>query len=152
MMENGERFKINEPNVVHENIDGETVVLNLDTGNYYSIVEVGAEIWEFILKGMSGAEILGMIRQVYDFSSGDEEKAVHSFLAELQQEGLIVAHDGDETAGVQEASWTAKNQGGAKAAFHPPVLNKYTDMQDLLVLDPIHEVDATGWPSTKVEK
>jgi hypothetical protein len=31
-------------------------------------------------------------------------------------------------------------------------LNKYTDMQDLLLLDPIHEVDAAGWPSTKVEE
>jgi len=152
MMENGERFKINEPNVVHENIDGETVVLNLDTGNYYSLVGVGAEIWEFILKGMTGAEILGMIRQSYEFPSGDEENAVHSFLEELRQEGLIVAHDGDEAAGVQEAFLAEKKPGGAKAAFHPPVLNKYTDMQDLLVLDPIHEVDATGWPSTKVEK
>ncbi len=27
-------------------------------------------------------------------------------------------------------------------------MNKYTDMQDLLLLDPIHEVDETkGWPT-----
>jgi hypothetical protein len=29
-----------------------------------------------------------------------------------------------------------------------PVLNKYTDMQDLLLLDPIHEVDERGWPNS----
>jgi hypothetical protein len=32
------------------------------------------------------------------------------------------------------------------AEFHAPVLQVYSDMQDLLLLDPIHEVDATGWP------
>jgi hypothetical protein len=35
------------------------------------------------------------------------------------------------------------------AAFVAPVLHKHTDMQDLLLLDPIHEVDETGWPSVK---
>ena len=37
MPDNYDRLKINEPNIVHENIDGETIILNLDTGNYYTI-------------------------------------------------------------------------------------------------------------------
>ena len=32
------------------------------------------------------------------------------------------------------------------SAFETPVLEKYTDMAELLLLDPIHDVDATGWP------
>ena len=47
---NGDRLKINEPTIVHENIDGETVILNLDSGNYYSVVDAGARIW-----GISGS-------------------------------------------------------------------------------------------------
>ena len=31
----------------------------------------------------------------------------------------------------------------------PPVLNKYTDMQDLLLIDPIHDVEAHGWPAKR---
>ena len=30
--------------------------------------------------------------------------------------------------------------------FVPPTLEKYTDMQDLVLLDPVHEVDERGWP------
>ena len=30
--------------------------------------------------------------------------------------------------------------------FEAPSLEKYTDMQDLVLLDPVHEVDQTGWP------
>jgi len=58
---NGDRLKINEPNVVHENIDGETVILNLDSGNYYSIVDVGADIWNYIEKGAPVIEIMPLI-------------------------------------------------------------------------------------------
>ncbi len=33
-----------------------------------------------------------------------------------------------------------------QGAFAPPRLQRYTDMQDLLLLDPIHDVDEVGWP------
>jgi hypothetical protein len=153
MSGNGDRFIINEQNIVHENIDGETVILNLDTGNYYSVVDVGADIWEYIVKGAPAGEILSLILANYDCSRGDEESAVHSFLGELQQEGLIVALNDQVTAGsaVQEVKIELIPR-EIKASFKAPALNKYTDMQDLLLLDPIHEVDAAGWPSTKPEK
>ena len=33
-----------------------------------------------------------------------------------------------------------------KAAFEAPRLERYTDMKDYFLLDPIHEVDTAGWP------
>ena len=36
-----------------------------------------------------------------------------------------------------------------KLAYEHPVLQKYTDMEDLLLLDPIHDVDEAGWPARK---
>jgi hypothetical protein len=33
-----------------------------------------------------------------------------------------------------------------------PKLEKYTDMEDLLLLDPIHDVQEVGWPQTSGEK
>ena len=147
---NGDRLKINEPNVVHENIDGETVILNLDSGNYYSIVDVGADIWNYIEKGAPVIEIMPLILENYECSRGDEENDVNSFITQLQQEGLVIPIDNKLADSPLPNNWkeqiTAKKN---KTVFNVPVLNKYTDMQDLLLLDPIHEVDATGWPSTK---
>ena len=37
-MDTNGRLRINTPKIVHETIDGETVILNLDNGNYYSLV------------------------------------------------------------------------------------------------------------------
>ena len=43
-MSTNTHFKINTPKIVHETIDGETVILNLDNGNYYSLAGIGADI------------------------------------------------------------------------------------------------------------
>ena len=37
----------------------------------------------------------------------------------------------------------------AKAVFQTPTLNADSDMEDLLLLDPIHDVDEKGWPQAK---
>ncbi|MFA5323936.1 MAG: PqqD family peptide modification chaperone [Smithella sp.] len=147
---NGNRLKINETNVVHENIDGETVILNLDSGNYYSIVDVAADIWSYIEKGVPVSEIFPLIRENYQCIGDEEENAVNLFLSQIQQEELVIAANDvcPPSQNWKEQIIVNKN----KAVFSIPVLHKYTDMQDLLILDPIHEVDATGWPSTKTSQ
>ena len=40
----------------------------------------------------------------------------------------------------------APDASGEKVAFEPPRLERYTDMKDYFLLDPIHEVDTAGWP------
>jgi hypothetical protein len=37
----------------------------------------------------------------------------------------------------------------AAAITAAPVLEKYTDMQELLLLDPIHDVEEAGWPKAR---
>ena len=32
-------------------------------------------------------------------------------------------------------------------AFEKPVIEKFSDMQEMLLLDPIHEVSEMGWPN-----
>jgi hypothetical protein len=73
---------------------------------------------------------------------------VQKFIDELQQEGLIVVKEKEESRGAIDLKTESKAE-GKKPDFEAPVLNRYTDMQDLLLLDPIHEVDETGWPIQK---
>ena len=35
-----------------------------------------------------------------------------------------------------------------EAEFSTPLVEKYTDMAELILLDPVHDVSALGWPST----
>ncbi|MTJ10253.1 PqqD family protein [Anabaena sp. UHCC 0204] len=146
-----EKFKINVPKVVHEMIEGEVVIVNLEGGDYYSLVTVGADIWEKLARGLSRGEILAKIVSGYDSSSETIATAINNLISELQRENLISI---DTTDG-ENQTYTDKDNSPTEATeklkFEPPVLNKYTDMEELLALDPIHDVEPEmGWPSAKV--
>lgn len=139
-----QRFRVNTPTVTHETIDGEAVIINLDSGNYYSLVEVGSFIWGLVEKGASASEVQHAIFQTYQGDATDIDRGVQELLAQLQQENLIVPFDGPGALDLTEA--VPSNNSHEKPSFDPPLLHKYSDMQELLLLDPIHDVDEAGWP------
>jgi hypothetical protein len=144
------RFRVNKPRVVHETIDNEVVLIDFDTGSYYSLDRVGADVWGFVESGATLCQIVDGIACRYDGDHGNMEAAVRQLLAELLQENLVVPDETGEAENIEnhttrgEAAPQTKRPG-----FEVPFLQKYTDMQELLLLDPIHEVDETGWPSIK---
>ena len=140
-----QRFRVNTPTVTHETIDGEAVIINLDSGNYYSLVDAGSFIWSLIEKGASAPELQNVILQTYQGNEQDIDQGVQDLLAQLQQENLIVPVDGAGEA-LDLGHAVSSNNGHGKPAFNAPLLNKFSDMQELLLLDPIHDVDDAGWP------
>lgn len=137
-----QRFRVNTPTVTHEIIDGEAVIINLDSGNYYSLVEEGSFIWSLVEKGASANELQNAIRQSYQGDAQEIDRGVQELLGQLQQENLIVPVEGVDAA----LEVAPANDNHEKPLFSPPSLNKYSDMQELLLLDPIHDVDDAGWP------
>lgn len=146
-----EKFKINIPKVVHEMIEGEVVIVNLDGGDYYSLVTVGADIWKKLARGLSRGVILAEMVSCYDSSSETIETALNNFISELQRESLISIDTTDAENQTHTTNDDLPTHAIEKLKFEPPTLNKYTDMEELLALDPIHDVDQeVGWPSAKV--
>lgn len=149
-MEKAMHFRINSPNVIHETIDGETVIVNLDSGNYYSLDNVGGEVWEYIVQNVPMPRIIELVASQYTVAREEIEAALNQFMDDIQRENLIVINEshGYENE-VHGNPGDKPEQMKDRSIFTPPVLNKYSDMQDLLLLDPIHDVDDAGWPSAK---
>ena len=137
------RFRVNSPNVIHETIEGEVVLIDLKTGTYYSLRDSGAAIWQSIEQGAGEDDIEAALRSRYDASGDDIRDGLRRLLGELEREGLIRAEDGEAA---EAASPSFSDNGAARLPFAAPVLEKHTDMQDLILLDPVHEVGAEGWP------
>lgn len=151
-MKHSEKFSVNAPKVVHETIEGEVVIVNLDKGDYYSLVQAGADIWSAITSGVCRSDIIQEMIQRYAGSSATIEKGVNDFIDQLQREELIKIDQTEESNNSNGKTASIAEVNGEKPNFEPPSLNKYTDMEELLALDPIHEVDEeVGWPSAKVE-
>jgi len=141
-------FRINSPTIIHEIIEGEAVIINMEMGHYYSIDQTGAGIWELVDKRASTAEVIESITQCYDGNPKTIQRSVLDFLAELQRENLIVPVSKETDDQNFSGNVITPTE---RPPFTQPELHKYTDMQDLLLLDPIHEVDEAGWPNPKAE-
>lgn len=137
-----DRYRVNQPAVIAEIIDSEAIIVNLDSGAYYSLRDSGCAIWEMLAQGLTVDQTSAALVSRY---AGAEEviaAGVTALTQELLAEQLMLPVD----APADVAAPAALHANGNRPAFQPPLLEKYTDMADLLLLDPIHEVDETGWP------
>ncbi|MBI4747005.1 MAG: PqqD family protein [Acidobacteria bacterium] len=141
-------YRIQSPHVIREQFDDEVVIVNLESGAYYSLDDVGAVVWTCLEQKQPIVEIVASVRAKYAGETAEIETGTHQFLELLCSEGLINADPTWSTLSSSTAG-SIYETGTSKLNFTAPKLNKYTDMQDLLLLDPIHEVDETGWPTAK---
>jgi hypothetical protein len=126
---------------MHETIEGEVILIDLDTGTYYSLRESGADVWEAVGRGASETEIADALSRRYEGSAEEIRSTLRDLLGRLEEEGLI-----EEAEGGADGSFTLGEPEAGLGSFRAPVFEKHTDMQDLILLDPVHEVDPRGWP------
>lgn len=82
-------YKIDTEIVCFSKLDDETLILNLDTGFYYTLDHVGAFIWERLLNRQSEAQIITAIVDEYHVTQKAAEKDFQELLTMLEKEGLI---------------------------------------------------------------
>jgi hypothetical protein len=144
------RFQVNAGQVISEIIDNEAVMINLTTGNYYSLNGTGAEVWDAIARRETVDEIAVALAGRYQTAAREEvESSVRALVEELRGEGLIVPADDGGSIGSYDGTPSVAPSTGAP--FEAPRLEKHTDMQDLILLDPVHEVGEDGWPHVRTD-
>ena len=134
-------YSIVEHKVAHEIIDGEAIVIHFDTGNYYSMQGISSQMWQWFASRASRAQILGAFRDL----KADQIESLDGFFDSLVKEEIL-------EKGVASAEHRSTSPLPKRAiAFEVPTFSKYNDMQNLLLSDPIHDVDETGWPNLKAD-
>jgi hypothetical protein len=135
----GRRYRVNAPHVINEVMDGEAVIINLASGDYFSLRGSGAFIWS-ALELHADVDAITAALAAAGMPPADAASGVDALIEQLASEGLIVGSE--EVAPVDAPALAAP-----KDQLDPPSLEKFTDMQDLILLDPVHEVDERGWPN-----
>ncbi len=135
-------FQVDPRRVVHETIDGETIIIDLDLGTYYSLRGCAPAIWALLVQGLSEPEVLSEMNRRFTGEGQTVSDATLGLIARLREEGLIE----DAAERERDGSPPTTNTTTAPSEFEEPRLEKYTDMQYFLLLDPIHEVEEGGWP------
>lgn len=125
----GNAVVINRPAVIFDTQGDETVVIDLGTGRYFRLDAPSTRVWLLFENPVDPSAIVA--------ASDDPARVapeIERIVAELRDAGLL--RSTDEATG-PVAPWT----------FEGFSLETFTDLEDILGLDPIHEVDAdSGWP------
>jgi coenzyme PQQ synthesis protein D (PqqD) len=134
-------FQLNQPDVINEVIDGEAIILHLGTGRYYSARGCGAEAWAWLSTSVPVPAVVEALLDRYDTARDVVSAAVERFVGYLQVEGLVVPSVLPSNAPLPVPP------NAPKGRFEEPALEGFTDLEDLLLLDPVHEVEPSrGWP------
>jgi hypothetical protein len=79
------------PDIVFREVDGEAVILNLETGLYFGLDQVGTRIWQLIQEHGSLQKVFETMSDEFDVGSDALERDLLGLMDELCVKGLVRA-------------------------------------------------------------
>lgn len=77
------------PDVISQEVSGETVLLDLESENYYGLDEVGTRIWQLIKETDKLQSIFDTLLEEYDVSEERLQLDMTTLLTEIEGMGLV---------------------------------------------------------------
>lgn len=146
-MNAGKRYQIDRTRIIFEQFEDETVLVNTETGYYYSLSDTGSEVLRLLDEGCSADDLPTIL-----FGSSEDthqwRDIVEKFVERLADESIITVRSSDNSNHIERAPGPARYGEGTE--YVAPVLDRFDDVRDLLLIDPIHQVDQEyGWPKER---
>jgi len=76
-----------------QEVNGETVILDLRSEQYFGLDGVGTRIWQLLQEHGDLDRAYEQIKGEYDVDSGQLEQDIRALVAELHDTGLITLHE-----------------------------------------------------------
>lgn len=131
-------YRTDIPQTASEVFDGELVIAHYGSGLYYSISQGAALVWMGLRAGLSDEEVASWLAAHFTTEAATLPNTVRSAIDSLVAEGLLIPVESSVKAGELPV---------LEAAVMPAVLvERFEDLQELLLLDPVHDVTEAGWP------
>ena len=137
-------YRVNKPTVSAESFDDEVVIIHFESGNYYSLDAFGARAWEALDAGASREHLLAHVSARFRATREQISAKLDNLMEQLLREDLVCP---SETVGTDFSPDSATAE--TELPMDAGTLLKFDDMQQLLLLDPIHDVDEAGWPNSQ---
>ena len=148
MSEGAPAYVPNRRDVARESFEDEVILIHFPSGKYFRLDAAGRVAWASVERGATSAVVAAALRAGFDVEEAAARSDAETFLASLAAHGLVVA-DASAGAAAASANGAPHANGADRAPYRPPTLEVFTDLEQLFLVDPIHDVDASGWPHAK---
>lgn len=131
-------YKLNEEKLFYDMADGQAIVINFTTGMYYGTSSLGSAVLDSLLAGASESDILTEIQKLPGCPE-DLQEQLKAFVSRLVEMEILIPGDFD--------GGPCSIDGTALADGFLLTVDEFTEVQDLILADPVHDVDVEqGWP------
>jgi len=132
-------YKLNEEKMFYDMADGQAVVINFETGMYYGTSSLASAVLDLLMKNADPSKVLDAVKAL-DGCPADIDASFKAFIDELIAKAIIVESGSSDDVDISIDA-------AALADGFALTLNEFSEVQDLLLADPIHDVDVdAGWP------
>jgi hypothetical protein len=142
------RLVPNRRDVAHEGFEGEVILIHFPTGKYFRLDESGKVAWSAVERGATRDDVAAALRRTFEVGERESLASAQTFLESLAAHGLVVPGEAPPP-GLPGAPPAAEPSSRPRGAFREPTIESFSDLQELFLVDPIHDVDETGWPHAK---
>jgi hypothetical protein len=133
-----EQLVVNVSRFPHETIDGETILIDAESGHLILLTGFAAVLWSHLV-GSTSSEVLA---SAVDARFGtDAAEATRRFIQELRAAEIVVPTTDAGSDAISPLPWPER--------FTAPVLERYDDIANIIAMDPIHDVGPAGWPRAR---
>jgi hypothetical protein len=135
-------FEVNEHLISMERLEGEVIIISFNNGKYYSTEFSGADILWLVKQKVNPKSWESILGSKYGFEAFPKDEILE-FLNKCLGEGILV-----ETKSSMDNEASLPNDFLVSGWISPKLL-AFSDLQDLLMVDPIHDSSLEGWPRLK---
>lgn len=137
-------YKLNEEKMFFDVAENQAIVINFTSGIYYGTSTLGSVVLERLLNGNAPEAILKAL-QGLDGCPETMEEELTAFIEQLKEAEILISGETQE-GGAEPIPKDALADGFELA------VDAFTEVQDLILADPVHDVDVEqGWPVLKEE-
>lgn len=138
-------YQLNSEKMFFDIADNQAVIINTETGVYYGTSSLGSAVTERLITGVSSENVLAAIKRLPNCPENIKETFEDFIKLLVEKEILLPAPT--VAGGDEDFQEVALTDGFILS------IDEFSEVQDLLLADPVHEVDVEmGWPVLKPEE
>ena len=130
-MTENDAYELDSPSVVSEKFLEGSVILNLNTGEYFEVSEKAIPAFELVTSGKSVSSISSLLKN----GGAAQSEGFDQFVKQLVEFQLLRLRSQSGIVGTAEDIQTLKATDGGF------LISRHSDLTELLAADPVHDVD-----------
>lgn len=136
-------FKIASPEIAFERLDGEVILVSLESGKYFNFNGTASDVFWMIERGVPREKWEELLRHYFK-NTDSMTHDINVLVSKLLTSRIITQSSSDPITLTGHECELPNDYNRDNWVL--PELTEFSDLKDLILVDPVHDTSLEGWP------